>query len=76
MAALVDVDLPRYLNADVVVSAPDAGPGNWAGGASCVLVNGVFWLGTGYGDPSIRAAELVLSSQNRWMGSTSSRYAR
>ena len=44
MTALVDVDLPRYERAEVVVSAPDAGPGNWAGGASCVLVSGVFWL--------------------------------
>jgi hypothetical protein len=44
VTVLVDVDLPRYENAEVVVSAPDAGPGNWAGGASCVLVNGVFWL--------------------------------
>jgi hypothetical protein len=44
MPALVDVDLPRYKRAEVVVSAPDAGPGNWAGGASCVLVDGIFWL--------------------------------
>jgi hypothetical protein len=44
MTAPVDVDLPRYGRAEVVVSAPDAGPGNWAGGASCVLVDGVFWL--------------------------------
>jgi len=42
--ALVDVQLPRYESAAVVVSAPEAGPGNWAGGASCVLVNGIFWL--------------------------------
>lgn len=44
MTVLVDVDLPRYESAEVVVSAPDAGPGNWAGGASCVLMNGMFWL--------------------------------
>jgi hypothetical protein len=44
VADLVDVQLPRYETAEVVVSAPDAGPGNWAGGASCVLVNGMFWL--------------------------------
>src|SRR5215211_1010887 len=43
MSALVDVRLPRYQSAEVVVSAPDAGPGNWAGGASCVLVNDIFW---------------------------------
>jgi hypothetical protein len=28
----------------VVVPAPDAGPGNWSGAASAVLVDGVFWL--------------------------------
>jgi hypothetical protein len=44
VAVLVDVDLPRYERAEVVVSAPDTGPGNWAGCASCVLVDGIFWL--------------------------------
>jgi hypothetical protein len=44
VTALVDLQLPRYGSAELVVSAPDAGPGNWAGGASCVLVNGIFWL--------------------------------
>jgi hypothetical protein len=44
VTALIDVDLPRYDHAEVVVSAPEAGPGNWAGGASCVAVNGIFWL--------------------------------
>jgi hypothetical protein len=44
VTALVDIPLPRYESADVVVSAPDAGPGNWAGSASCVLVNETFWL--------------------------------
>ncbi len=28
----------------VVVPAPSAGPGNWAGAASAVLVDGTFWL--------------------------------
>lgn len=28
----------------VVVPAPDAGPGNWAGAASAVLVDGAYWL--------------------------------
>lgn len=28
----------------VVVPAPDAGPGNWAGAATAVLVDGTFWL--------------------------------
>jgi hypothetical protein len=44
VTALIDVDLPCYQHAEVVVAAPDEGSGNWAGGASCVLVNGVFWL--------------------------------
>ena len=44
VTALVDVQLPNYESAEVVVSAPDTGPGNWAGGASCVLVDGIFWL--------------------------------
>ena len=34
-----------YHDADrVVVPAPGSGPGNWAGAASAVLVDGVFWL--------------------------------
>ena len=36
--------LPSYDGTEVVVSAPGAGPGNWAGAASAVLVDGVFWL--------------------------------
>jgi hypothetical protein len=36
--------IPRYETAELVVSAPESGPGNWAGAASCVLVNGIFWL--------------------------------
>jgi hypothetical protein len=44
VTALIDVDLPRYEHAEVVVSAPEAGPGNWAGGASCLLAEGAFWL--------------------------------
>jgi hypothetical protein len=39
-----DVGRPCYADADVVVAAPGSGPGNWAGAASCVLVDGVFWL--------------------------------
>lgn len=38
------VALPSYDGARVVVSAPGAGPGSWAGAASAVLVDGVFWL--------------------------------
>ncbi len=36
--------LPSYDGAEVVVPAPGVGPGNWAGAASAVLVDGVFWL--------------------------------
>ena len=36
--------LPAYDEAQVVVPAPGNGPGNWAGAASAVLVDGVFWL--------------------------------
>ena len=36
--------LPTYGDATVVVPAPDAGPGNWSGAASAVLVDGTFWL--------------------------------
>lgn len=36
--------LPSYDDPQVVVAAPGRGPGNWAGAASAVLVDGVFWL--------------------------------
>jgi hypothetical protein len=35
---------PSYGDAQVVVPAPGAGPGNWAGAASAVLVDATFWL--------------------------------
>lgn len=38
------VPVPSYDDARVVVPAPGAGPGNWAGAASAVLVDGVVWL--------------------------------
>jgi hypothetical protein len=44
LAAQIDVDLPRYEHAVIVVSAPEAGVQNPAGGASCVAVSGIFWL--------------------------------
>lgn len=44
MSILVDLDLPRYDDAVVVVPAPAHGPGNWAGAASVVLDHGIFWL--------------------------------
>ncbi|MFT4084928.1 MAG: hypothetical protein QM638_20290 [Nocardioides sp.] len=36
--------LPSFDDAELVVPAPGAGPGNWAGAASAVLVDSVFWL--------------------------------
>ncbi|GAB3855219.1 hypothetical protein GCM10028801_10430 [Nocardioides maradonensis] len=36
--------VPTPDQARVVVAAPAAGPGNWAGAASAVLVDGVYWL--------------------------------
>ena len=36
--------LPSFHDATVVVPAPGREPGNWAGAASAVLVDGVFWL--------------------------------
>ena len=35
---------PTYDDVQVVVPAPGPGAGNWAGAASAVLVDGVFWL--------------------------------
>ena len=35
---------PTYDDVEVVVPAPGPGAGNWAGAASAVLVDGVFWL--------------------------------
>jgi hypothetical protein len=36
--------LPSYDDTEVVVAAPGAGPGNWSGAASAVLVDGTHWL--------------------------------
>jgi hypothetical protein len=36
--------LPSYDDLQVVVPAPGVGPGNWAGAASAVLVDGTYWL--------------------------------
>jgi hypothetical protein len=45
MAVDTLLPLPSYDDAvEVVVPAPGAGPGNWAGAASAVLVDGTFWL--------------------------------
>src|SRR6478735_9931322 len=41
----VDVlPLPSYDDVQIVVPAPGVGPGNWAGAASAVLVDGTFWV--------------------------------
>lgn len=44
MTTLATHALPSPHGLEVVVPAPDSGPGNWAGAASAVLVDGVFWL--------------------------------
>lgn len=44
MTNVVTHPLPSPEDLEVVVPAPGAGPGNWAGAASAVLVDGVFWL--------------------------------
>ncbi|WP_297734652.1 hypothetical protein [Nocardioides sp.] len=38
------VSPPSHHDVEVVVPAPGDGPGNWAGAASAVLVDGVIWL--------------------------------
>jgi hypothetical protein len=40
----VILSLPDLNGAAVVVPAPDSGPGNWAGAASAVAVDGAVWL--------------------------------
>lgn len=44
MTTTIDLPLPRYDDADVVVPAPAREAGNWAGGASCILVDETYWL--------------------------------
>lgn len=44
MTVLRAPDLLDTERANVVASAPGAGPGNWAGAPSAVVVNGVVWL--------------------------------
>jgi hypothetical protein len=44
MTATLTATQPRFDGAEVVVPAPARGAGNWAGAASCVLVDDVFWL--------------------------------
>jgi hypothetical protein len=44
MTAVVLPSPPSFDGAELVVPAPGSGPGNWAGAASAVLVDGTFWL--------------------------------
>ena len=44
MTTAASAVLPSYDGAELVVPAPGDGPGNWAGAASAVLVDGVYWL--------------------------------
>ena len=44
MVTAVDLALPRFESAVVVVPAPNIGAGNWAGAPTAVLHEGVFWL--------------------------------
>ena len=44
MPTVADLAVPRFDGSQVVVPAPDTGPGNWAGAPSAVLVDGTFWL--------------------------------
>jgi hypothetical protein len=44
VSSVVDLSLPRFDQAELVVPAPDSGAGNWAGAASAVLHEGTFWL--------------------------------
>lgn len=44
MSSPTDVPLPDPRSVQVVVEAPGAGPGNWAGAPSAVLVDRTFWL--------------------------------
>jgi hypothetical protein len=41
---LLTLPVPALDDAEVVVPAPAAGPGNWAGAPSAALFDGVFWL--------------------------------
>jgi hypothetical protein len=63
MVASTEIRGPRYEGAAVVVPAPDRGPGNWAGGASCVLVDGMFWMAYRLRRPldSGRGADVVVA---------------
>lgn len=44
MSISVDLELPRYEDAVVVVRAPGQGPGNWAGAASVIRDGDTFWM--------------------------------
>lgn len=56
--------MPDPTNTQLVVAAPGEGPGNWAGAASAVLVDGVFWLAYRVRRPVAegRGVEVVIAS--------------
>lgn len=44
MSTLTDLAVPRFEGSRIVVPAPAAGPGNWGGAPSVVLVDGTYWM--------------------------------
>jgi hypothetical protein len=44
MPVLLDFSVPQFEDSTVVVAAPGDGPGNWAGAASALYVDGIYWL--------------------------------
>jgi hypothetical protein len=44
MPTATELDLPCFDGSELVVPAPAAGPGNWAGAPSAVLVDETYWL--------------------------------
>lgn len=44
MTSTIDRVLPCFTNAAVVIAAPGAGPGNWAGAPAAIVSDGTYWL--------------------------------
>ena len=63
-------------DAVVVVPAPDAGPGDWSGAASAVLVDGTFWLTLRVRRPLTKGLRSPSWSRSPTTGSPSSRSPR
>jgi hypothetical protein len=66
MSLTLGMPLPRFEDARVVVSAPDPGPGNWAGAASAVLVDGTIYLAYRVRRPLVegRGVSVVVASSD------------